>query len=217
MSAVRGILLALLLVAAAGCARQPEAEPMTAVPPPPDWRAAILAHREDRDWRFRLDPDTPLRPQDMPAFRGLTYWDPDPAYRLVGPLQRHAEPERFTIVTTSGQQRPCERHGAFTFDLRGRRCTLQVYRLLDSTPTGTAQDLFVPFTDVTTGTLTYPAGRYVDVQEQGSGTYVLDFNMAYNPLCAYGAPERYQCPVAPKENRLPVAVEAGERGWVHAP
>jgi uncharacterized protein (DUF1684 family) len=66
--------------------------------------------------------------------------------------------------------------------------------------------------DGTTGQETYHAGRYVDLQGPEGGPFVLDFNLAYNPWCAYGAAERYVCPVTPPENRLAVRIEAGERG-----
>jgi uncharacterized protein (DUF1684 family) len=85
--------------------------------------------------------------------------------------------------------------------------------LLDARETGTAADLFVPFMDATTGKETYPAGRYVNLEEAGPGRYILDFNLAFNPSCAYGAPERFQCPRTPAENRLLVPIRAGERGW----
>jgi len=78
----------------------------------------------------------------------------------------------------------------------------------------TAADLFVPFMDATTGRETYPAGRYVSLEDAGEGRYVLDFNLAFNPSCAYGTPERFQCPRTPAENRLAVAIRAGERGWL---
>ena len=90
--------------------------------------------------------------------------------------------------------------------------TLQVYRLLDLPERSGGDGLFLPFKDQTTGKETYAAGRYVDLDGPDDGPFVLDFNLAYNPSCAYGEPERFQCPVTPAENRLPIAVTAGERG-----
>jgi uncharacterized protein (DUF1684 family) len=67
----------------------------------------------------------------------------------------------------------------------------------------------VPFLDATSGIETYGAGRYLDLEPEDDGTWTLDFNMAYHPLCVYDM--RYSCPITPSENRLPERVEAGER------
>jgi hypothetical protein len=69
--------------------------------------------------------------------------------------------------------------------------------------------LFVPFSDLTSGTETYPAGRYIDLTRTPTGIYILDFNRAYHPYCYYNV--TYECPYPPAENRLPLPVRAGER------
>ena len=84
--------------------------------------------------------------------------------------------------------------------------------MLDNPQEGAA-DFFLAFTDETTGRETYPAGRYIELDGPPGGPYVLDFNLAYNPYCAYGRPERFACPRTPPENRLSVPIEAGERGY----
>ena len=77
--------------------------------------------------------------------------------------------------------------------------------------TGTQQitSLFVPFADLTTGTETYGAGRYLDLKPTATGFYVIDFNRAYNPTCAYNP--TWECPYPPASNRLKVAIRAGEK------
>ncbi len=69
--------------------------------------------------------------------------------------------------------------------------------------------LFVPFGDRTNGNETYPGGRYLDLDRTATGIYDLDFNRAYHPYCLFNA--TYDCPVPPRENRLPVPVRAGEK------
>jgi uncharacterized protein len=78
---------------------------------------------------------------------------------------------------------------------------------------GTRDYLFIPFTDATSGTDSYGAGRYIDgtISDIRNGSLVLDFNKAYNPYCAYSA--GYNCPIPPRENDLPVAIRAGERNY----
>lgn len=198
-----------LAVVAAACS-SPGVGTMTSVPPPSGWEERLMAYRAERDVEFRDEASTPLLPEDLVSFEGLDYWEPDPKYRLVGPLQVYDDREQFEIPTTTGKMRPCERYGRLTFDLDGKTLTLQVYRLLDSRG---EPGLFLPFTDRTSGLETYPAGRYINLDGEPGGIYVLDFNSAYNPLCAYGNPEEYVCPVTPPENRLDVRIEAGERGY----
>jgi uncharacterized protein (DUF1684 family) len=201
---------------------------MVSILPPAHWAAGLEADRAAKDEAFRTSPDTPLRPGDVERFGGLDYWAPDPGYYFAGPIRLYAQREPFWIVTTSGEQRPCEKFGWIEFPIDGSSHRLQVYRLLDLGHEMDAGSLLLPFTDATSGGETYPAGRYVDLEGPpgeieitqaadglpvAPGPYVLDFNRAYNPSCAYGAPERFACPVAPKDNRLGVRVEAGERGY----
>ncbi len=198
---------------ASGCGPRTTLEP---APAPPDWAESLDRHRRERDLVFARDPDSPIPPSLRGSFRGLEYWPADPSWRFVGTIERYPAPPRFTIVTTSGVERPCEKVGWISFPTPAGTGILQVYRLLDQPQASEDEGLFLPFQDATTGRDSYPAGRYVDLTGPPGGPYLLDFNRAYNPLCAYGSPERYRCPVTPAENRLPFPVPAGERGW-HRP
>lgn len=189
---------------------------MSPVPPPRSWEQEVAAARSEKDAVFAADPESPIPRKERAAFRGLSHFPADPAWRYAGWVERYENPERISIVTTSGTPRPCERWGRVTFTRDGRALTLQVYRLLDLPDRAGGDGLFLPFKDQTTGKQTYAAGRYVDLVGPDGGPFVLDFNLAYNPSCAYGEPERFQCPVTPAENRLPIAVTAGERGPDHA-
>jgi len=207
-----GIALLLAISAGAACTTEPTGM-MVRIPPPRDWAERLASARAEKDEYFRTDPQTPLLAEDVPRFQGLEYWDPDPDYYFVGQVHLYVQPERFEVATTSGRMRPCEKVGWVGFVVEGQPQRLQVYQLLDQARSEGGADYFLPFTDGTTGTETYPAGRYVDLQGPEGGPYVLDFNTASNPWCAYGAAERYVCPVTPAENRLTVRIEAGERGY----
>ena len=201
--------LAVLMVIAVGCRG---GEPRFAVVPPPrSFADDLRVHRASRDTSFASDPDSPIPRGARASFRGLLYFAPDPSWRYAGFVERYASPERFNVVTTAGQERPCERWGRVRFERDGKEMTLQVYRLLDLPERQGGEGLFLPFKDQTTGKETYAAGRYVDLEGWGSGPYTLDFNRAYSPSCAYGDVSRFQCPVTPAENTLSVRVEAGER------
>jgi uncharacterized protein (DUF1684 family) len=74
--------------------------------------------------------------------------------------------------------------------------------------------LFIPFTDATSGEGTYESGRYIDldIKDITDNKFTIDFNKAYNPYCAY-VTGRYNCPIPPVENRLAVAIRAGEKAF----
>ena len=204
-----GWLLGLLLVV--GCVPS-ERTDMAALSTPPQWETMLAQSREAKDRQFRTTPDSPLAPDQKADFAGLEYFEADPALYFVGPINYLEKPEPLEMITTAGQARPCERIGWIEFEIAGAKQSLQVYRMTDN-PVA-AEDLFLPFQDATTGEETYPAGRYLELDGPIGGPYVLDFNKAYNPYCAYGYPERFACPVTPKANRLEVRIAAGERGFL---
>jgi uncharacterized protein (DUF1684 family) len=166
---------------------------------------AIAAQRAAKDEYFGLAPDSPIPVEERDAFTGLTYYAVDPAYRLeglvLGPYEGE-EPEAFDMPTSSDDLRRAWRAGTFGFTLDGRSLALVAYDLGGG-------ELFVPFLDATSGTETYGAGRYLDVEPDIDGSFTLDFNLAYHPYCAYSP--HFSCPLTPPENRLAVRVEAGER------
>ena len=211
---------------AVGCGA-PGPYSMVPIQPPYDWEDSLAQQRTVKDEFFRDSPDTPLLAQGVDSFAGLDYWPADERYYFAGPIHVHPEMRRFDIVTTAGDSRPCERYGWIDFPVDGAAQRLHVYRLLDSNAAG-VNSLFLTFTDGTTGEETYPAGRYVDLEgpsgeihvtqmsnggQVAVGPFVLDFNHAFNPSCAYGSPERFACPVTPVENRLDARILAGERGY----
>jgi uncharacterized protein (DUF1684 family) len=112
----------------------------------------------------------------------------------------------FDMPTSTGTNRKMQRVGVLEFTLQGTQMSLAAF-VEDGTQQITS--LFVPFADLTTGKETYSAGRYLDLKPTPTGFYVIDFNLAYNPTCAYNP--TWECPYPPAENRLKVAVRAGEK------
>lgn len=172
-----------------------------------EYAAALDAYRRDRDEAFALSDDSPLSEEDRETFRGLRYFPPDLRYRFEGlVLEPYAgdEPGPFVMQTSDGQPRQAHRTGTFRFVIGDRPLALHAYGFGSPDDPGA----FVPFTDETSGHETYGAGRYLDLEPEDDGSYVLDFNLAYHPLCVYSP--HYSCPIPPAENRLPVRIEAGE-------
>jgi hypothetical protein len=181
--------------------------------PPPvgeiDFVAQIEKHRREKDASFKISEDSPIPDEPKTEFQGLSYFPIDLNYRFQVRLHRYSQKETFEIVTSSGMLRETMKYGYFKFETDNSECVLQVYKLLDL-QSEYPNYLFVPFLDATTGKGSYPGGRYLDFEENDFGIYTLDFNLAYNPSCAYGK-AGYNCPIPPAENRLDVAVQAGER------
>jgi uncharacterized protein (DUF1684 family) len=168
--------------------------------------AEIVDYRRKKDQEFKKSADSPLPPELKVIFTGLEYYPINWNYRFEGPVQRYPDPPKIRMITTSGETRDAIKYGYIRFVLKGKEFKLEVYRLLDIDEKNM---LFVPFIDANVGKETYPAGRYIDLIEKADGLYVIDFNMAYNPSCSYGG--NFPCPVTPTENRITVAVPAGEK------
>ena len=140
-------------------------------------------------------------------YRGLKYFPVDLAYRYELALTPNPHPETVDIMSTRGTQRRARRVGWFEFMVGETPCRLEAVRLLE--PGVGENDIGIFFRDATTGKETYALGRYVDVKKLPNGKFLLDFNSAYNPACAFS--DHYNCPVPPRANTLPVAIRAGER------
>ena len=162
---------------------------------------ALERSRQEKDEFFRVDPQSPLMPEQRQTFTGLHYFPPNPALDLVVSLDEFPEKQVLQMQTTTGEVRTYERLGRFGFEIDGQAASLTIYQA-DYGP-------FLPFVDSLAGVVTYGAGRYLEPEDLGGGRFRVDFNLAYNPYCAYNA--RWSCPITPAENRLAVPVRAGER------
>ncbi len=178
-------------------------------PTPADDEASFLRHvqafRAAKDQAF-LQPDSPVPAAKRPALLPLVYFPPAVAYRVPAVLR--VSPDRVSIVmpTSTGQQRTMQHIGTLEFSVRGAALSLGAFVEAGSAD---LNRLFVPFTDLTSGTETYPAGRYLDLDRTRTGIYLIDFNRAYNPYCYYNP--TYDCPFPPRANRLQVPIRAGEK------
>jgi uncharacterized protein (DUF1684 family) len=175
-------------------------------PPADDYAQALAAARGAKDEMLRTASDSPVPRDKRQILLPLPYFAGDPAYRV--PASLAPDPQTggvLQMLTSTGQQRPTQMMGVLQFVLHGQPLKLEAFAEEGSN----GQRLFVPFMDETTGHETYAAGRYLDLDRTATGIYVIDFNAAYNPYCAYNP--TYDCPVPPRENRLPVAIRAGEK------
>jgi uncharacterized protein (DUF1684 family) len=157
--------------------------------------------RKEKDQFYAADPQSPLTPKQKKGFAGLNYFPENPALRLELPVEEYPDREEIEIQTSTGDIQVYTRYGKVHFSVEGQPVELTLY--------DNEGYLFLPFTDSLAGTETYGAGRYLEPQQAGEGSFLLDFNYAYNPYCAYN--ENWSCPITPRENRLKVPIRAGEK------
>ena len=165
----------------------------------------VASWRAEKD-RFMRSNDSPVPAEQRATFPPLLYYPIDPAYQVPASLNVARGDEVLQIPTSTGQRRDMRRIGTLRFMVQGKELGLTAF--VDAS-SNDMRRLFVPFGDFTNGNETYPGGRYLDLDRTASGAYDLDFNRAYNPFCVVNA--AYDCPLPPKENRLPVPIRAGEK------
>ena len=171
-----------------------------------DYTSKIAAIRAAKDDSFKNDPDSPVPADKKASLLPLAYFPIDELYAVPASLEPASDRTPIQVPTSIGKVRNLERIGALKFSLKGQTLRLTAFRDLESRD---MNRLFVPFTDLTSGAETYPAGRYMELDPTPTGIYVVDFNIAYHPYCYY-SPE-YDCPFPPKENRLAIPIRAGEK------
>ena len=164
-------------------------------------RVQIEARRAAKDSLLKSE-DSPLLPAQRARFEQLAYYPIDLRYRLRGELHIYGRQRIVEIPNTDSTITELERFGRFVSAFGEKDFWLEVYR---SPQTGEAE---VFFKDLTNGHTTYGGGRYARLAREDDGMYVIDFNNAYNPYCAYNP--AYICPLPPRQNHLDFAVEAGE-------
>jgi uncharacterized protein (DUF1684 family) len=194
-----GAAIALIAVAAA-CSSGPPEETG-------DYTARIAQAREAKDQYLRTDPDSPVPAAKRDEILPLVYYPVDPDYNVPASLTPGATTGSTIMMQTStGSQVQMRRVGTLTFSLKGQQLSLTAFNEVGSPD---LSHLFVPFMDLTNRTDTYEGGRFLDLERTPTGIYELDFNRAYNPNCYFDV--TWVCPIPPPENRLDIAIEAGEK------
>jgi uncharacterized protein (DUF1684 family) len=170
----------------------------------------VMKWRKEQDVFFKNHQRSPLLPQDKKSFKGLRYYPFDPKYIFSGQIERlvfHITNPKYyaTFLTNKGTNKRYLRYGKFDFTLDGKEHTIEIYKSILS------DTLFIPFKDETNEKETYEGGRYIDAEILPDYKMVLDFNKAYNPLCAYN--EKFVCVLPPRENMLDIEIRAGEKNF----
>jgi hypothetical protein len=165
----------------------------------------VLAGRSDKDEMFKNSDDSPLTDEQRGEFRSLSYFPVAGKYKVKGEFRRDPEQRIVKMAITDGSQREYYIYGNAHFHLEGKELDLVVFKPVKED----VEYLFIPFYDKTSGDVTYGGGRYVEPEMLDNTTIEIDFNMAYNPYCAYN--HTYRCPIPPGDNNLDVSILAGEK------
>lgn len=161
--------------------------------------------RRQKDEFFATNSQSPLTREQKRTFQGLTYFPENTALRLDVPVEVFPDQPEIEMQTSTGDVQTYRRFGRFEFAVEGKTASLVIYV--------NEHGYFLPFADALAGQETYPAGRYLEPEPLPGGRFRVDFNLAYNPYCAYN--DRWSCPLTPAENRLKVPVRAGEKIYSH--
>jgi hypothetical protein len=174
---------------------------------PPDvanYAATVSAARASKDAAFAAGDD-PIPRAKHTDLLPLAYFPIDPDYNAPATLTPATDRTIVDMLTSTGTSRKMRRVGTLEFTLKGQPLRLTAFVEVGTDPS----HLFVPFSDLTSGTETYAAGRFMDLDRNATGIYEVDFNRAYHPYCYYNP--TWECPYPPPENRLKLPIRAGER------
>ena len=161
----------------------------------------LEAFRAQKNEFYASHPQSPLTREQKQGFTGLNYFPEEASLRLEVKVDEFPVKDSFEMQTSTGDVQHYQKFGRFRFAVDGIEAELTIYQ--------NQHGYFLPFVDSLAGSETYPAGRYLEPEPLVGGRFLVDFNIAYNPYCAYN--EMWSCPITPAENRLKVAIRAGEK------
>lgn len=176
---------------------------------PVEYIEQIEKERKEKNHFMRNNDASPFT-DSVAAFTELKFFPIDASYRVNAGLTPVENKKMVVLPTSDGKENRYMEYAHATFSIDGVDCKLLILEVMDMGPNRGM--LFLAFGDETSAVESYGAGRYLDVKKTpGSTNITLDFNLAYNPYCAYN--ETYSCPLPPKENLLAVAIKAGEKTY----
>ena len=145
----------------------------------------------------------------------ISFYQVNEQYLINCRFERTPNAPWFRMETSGPIKKNYRTYGIIHFSINDTTLALHIYQSQDLMTTEKYRDhLFIPFTDATSGVETYESGRYIDleIRDIAGDKFVIDFNRAYNPYCAYVS-GKFNCPIPPAENRLSVAIRAGEKAF----
>jgi len=168
-----------------------------------------IEKERDRQYKFiKFNIDSPLTEEQKKDFKELDFYVIDPSYKVRAKMVPLEEKKMIELPMTDGSMEKYLKHSFAEFDLNGKQ---QKLLLLQSMKEMDKRNFFLAFADETSGAETYGGGRYINLRQDGKNSITIDFNMAYNPYCAYN-PD-FACPLPPKENIMEIPILVGEKDY----
>jgi len=170
--------------------------------------SAIETFQNKLNFEFADKEESPLTEEDRTVFKALEYFPISAKYFVIAQFTRTENEKTFEMKTTKERRPIYVKYGELAFTIDGKPLKLNLYKNIELSKKEEFKDyLFLPFSDNTNGKESYIGGRYIDMKIPKGDTVSIDFNMAYNPYCAYNY--KYSCPIVPLENVLDIDIIAG--------
>jgi uncharacterized protein (DUF1684 family) len=168
----------------------------------------IETERERQFKYLKFNLESPLTEPQKKELEQLNFYPVDESYKVKARLEPIEVKKMVQIPLTDGSVEKYVRHSFAVFDLNGQEVKLL---LLQAANEGDKRNFFLAFADETSGEETYGGGRYLNLRQDGQRSITIDFNLAYNPYCAYN-PD-FACPIPPRENILEIPIPVGEKNY----
>jgi uncharacterized protein (DUF1684 family) len=170
--------------------------------------AVVEKFQKDLNAEYADAKTSPLMAEDLSQFKSLDFHPINGKAFVVAQFIRTKDEKPFEMPTSTARKPIYVKYGEARFQLEGKEFKLNLYRNVEfSKKAAYKNDLFLPFSDLTSGKESYIGGRYIDLKIPTGDTIVIDFNTSYNPYCAYN--HKYSCPKVPLENDLNIEIKAG--------
>ena len=168
----------------------------------------IKKFREEENEFYRNAETSPLKKKERKAFEHHHFYPIDLRYVVSARFERIEKIDTVVMGTSAGTEKKYQPYAMVYFEVLGEPCELTVYQSLKLREKEEYKNyLFIPFRDATSGKTSYGGGRYLDILIPEGDEIILNFNLAYNPYCAYT--DGYFCTIPPKNNTLKVEIKAG--------
>jgi len=160
-----------------------------------------------------LNPKTTILDSlDQLSFEGLEFYPASPKFYIKARFKRTPNEIPFLMKTSTDRLPEYVKYGEAHFEIENKKIVLNIYQNIKYSKIDEFKnDLFLPFTDFTSGDGSYGGGRYIDLKIPDNDLIVIDFNKSYNPYCAYS--HRFSCPIPPEENDVSLRIEAGIKSF----